>query len=59
MKAIIPLFLMLMLSGCLGRGGPQDVPPPPVHNDPQTCNNSSASASANSDCSQSVVPAMH
>lgn len=57
MKAIIPLFLMLMLSGFLGRGGPQDVPPPPVHNDPQTCNNSSASA--NSDCSQSVVPTMH
>jgi predicted small lipoprotein YifL len=57
MKAMIPVLLMLLLSGCMGRGGPQDVPPPPVHNDPQTCNNTSASA--NSDCSQSVVPAMH
>ncbi|MDT3250309.1 hypothetical protein QZQ97_05115 [Serratia sp. root2] len=57
MKAIIPAMLIFVLSGCIGRGGPQDVPPPPVHNDPQTCNNSSASA--NSDCSQSVVPAMH
>jgi len=57
MKAMIPLFLLLMLSGCMGRGGPQDVEPPTVHNDPLSCNISSARA--NSDCSQSVVPAMH
>ncbi|CAI0706975.1 Uncharacterised protein [Serratia entomophila] len=58
MKAMIPVLLMLMLSGCIGgKGGPQDVPPPPAQNDPHTCNNSDASA--NSDCSQSVVPPMH
>ncbi|CAI0708776.1 hypothetical protein V2T44_04060 [Serratia ficaria] len=58
MKAMIPVLLTLLLSGCIGgRGGPQDVPPPPPTNDPHTCTNSAASA--NSDCSQSVVPSMH
>lgn len=58
MKMIIPAILIFVLSGCFsGRGGPQDVPPPPAQNDPHSCNNSSASA--NSECSQSVVPPMH
>lgn len=54
MKKIILVFLMLMLSGCIGGGGPSNAPSASP-NEPYTCTKSRA----NSDCSQSVEPSMY
>ncbi|WP_239509777.1 hypothetical protein [Serratia marcescens] len=55
MKKITLVFLMLMLSGCIGGSGGPSNAPPPSPNEPYTCTKSSA----NSDCSQSVEPSMY
>jgi hypothetical protein len=55
MKKIILVFLMLMLSGCIGGGGVPSNAPSASPNEPYTCTKSSA----NSDCSQSVEPSMY
>ncbi|MBH2728868.1 hypothetical protein HKQ56_00910 [Serratia marcescens] len=55
MKKIILVFLMLMLSGCIGGGGGPSNEPSASPNEPYTCTKSSA----NSDCSQSVEPSMY
>ncbi|WP_253722867.1 hypothetical protein [Serratia sp. FDAARGOS_506] len=55
MKKIILVFLMLMLSGCIGGGGGPSNVPSASPNEPYTCTKSSA----NSDCSQSVEPSMY
>lgn len=55
MKKITLMFLMLMLSGCIGGGGGPSNAPPASPNEPYTCSNSGA----NSDCSQSVEPSMY
>lgn len=54
MKKITLVLLTLLLSGCIGGGGPSNAPPASP-NEPYTCSNSSA----NSDCSQSVEPSMY
>ncbi|MGY3353143.1 hypothetical protein ACVW1J_004478 [Serratia marcescens] len=54
MKKIILVFLTLVLSGCIGGGGPSNTPSASP-NEPYTCTKSSA----NSDCSQSVEPSMY
>ncbi len=55
MKKIILVFLMLMLSGCIGGGGGPSNAASASPNEPYTCTKSSA----NSDCSQSVEPSMY
>lgn len=57
MKKITLVLLTLLLSGCIGGGGPSNAPPasPASPNEPYTCSNSGA----NSDCSQSVEPSMY
>lgn len=54
MKKITLVLLTLLLSGCIGGGGPSNAPPASP-NEPYTCTKSSA----NSDCSQSVEPSMY